>query len=253
MKTIIVVPVSLGSSRLPGKALLAETGRPLFLHVIERAQRSRRGDRVLVATDDHRVAAIARARGIEVRMTSAGARTGTDRVAEATAHDGAHIVVNLQGDEPLMVPEDVDRVIEACAAERADVVTLAQEIREESELVDPNAVKVVMATDGRALYFSRAGVPFRRDPAAFPIGKGAALYHHRGIYAFREAAIRRFAALPTSRLEAMEKLEQLRALEAGFAIHVVMTENHGFGINGPDDYRHFVDLWRTSSVGAEGG
>jgi 3-deoxy-manno-octulosonate cytidylyltransferase (CMP-KDO synthetase) len=251
---VVVVPVSLGSTRLPGKALLADTGRPLFVHVVEQARAAKRASRVLVATDEPKIAEIARASRFDVAITG-DARTGSDRAwAAASGVRDVDVVVNLQGDEPLMHPDDVDRVIDAALdSPAADVVTLAQRIADESEMSDPNVVKVVIGAGDRALYFSRAAIPFRRDPAAHSAGGDAPLFHHRGIYAFRRAALERFAALPTSRLESMEKLEQLRALEAGFVFRVLVTEHLGFGVNGPDDYRRFVDVWRRRAGGARSG
>ncbi|MBI1848826.1 MAG: 3-deoxy-manno-octulosonate cytidylyltransferase [Planctomycetes bacterium] len=254
---IVVVPVSLGSTRLPGKALLAETGRPLFVHVVERARLARRASRVIVATDEPRIADVARANEIEVRITG-NARTGSDRVWDAVSQStDERVVVNLQGDEPLIHPDDVDRVIEeaSVSSPRVDVVTLAQRIDDEAEVADPNVVKVVIGESGRALYFSRAAIPFRRDPAAHPAGAGTPLFHHRGIYAFQRASLGRFASLPTSRLEELEKLEQLRALGAGLTFRVIVTEHYGFGINSSEDYRRFVDVWKRSPVqaGAKSG
>jgi 3-deoxy-manno-octulosonate cytidylyltransferase (CMP-KDO synthetase) len=247
---VVVVPVSLGSTRLPGKALLAETGRPLFLHVVERAAAAKRPRRVVVATDEERIVSIAREARLEVVKTGE-ARTGTDRVWQAVASSDEAIVVNLQGDEPLMDPGDIDRSIDAidAGASRTDIVTIAQRIASDEELHDPNVVKVVVDSFGRALYFSRAPIPYRREPEANPLDGGRVpCFHHRGIYAFTRSSLERFTQLPASPLEAMEKLEQLRALEAGFAIRVLETERRGFGINVPEDYRRFVEEWKRSSV-----
>jgi 3-deoxy-manno-octulosonate cytidylyltransferase (CMP-KDO synthetase) len=219
----VVIPARYDSSRLPGKALLPLAGKPMLQWVHERA-RSCGAAEVCIATDDERIAAAARGFGAEVVMTSRTHVSGTDRIAEVAALRGWNdddIVVNVQGDEPLIPPVVIDQVAKLLAANaRADIGTLAVKIDALAELSDPNVVKVACDVGGRALYFSRAQIPFNRDaPTTVP----AAALRHVGIYSYRVAALRRLASLPPARLELIEKLEQLRALENGMEIRVALA------------------------------
>jgi 3-deoxy-manno-octulosonate cytidylyltransferase (CMP-KDO synthetase) len=217
----IVVPARYASSRLPGKPLLPLAGKPMIQWVVERAQRSQ-ARQVLVATDDERIARVARAFA-EVQMTSADHPSATDRIAEvATTHGWRddEIVVNLQGDEPLMPASLIDQVAQLLAAHAStDIATLAVPLLSSAELNDPNVVKVVADLAQRALYFSRAPIPFERDSA----GAFSHARRHMGLYAYRVAALKRLAAVPPSPLEELEKLEQLRALELGMEIRVAQA------------------------------
>jgi 3-deoxy-manno-octulosonate cytidylyltransferase (CMP-KDO synthetase) len=214
----IVVPARYASSRLPGKPLLLLAGKPMIQWVIERAQRSQ-AQQVLVATDDERIAQVARAFA-EVQMTSATHSSATDRIAEVAEVRGwrdDEVIVNLQGDEPLMPPALIDQVANVLSAHAsADVATLSAPLHSVSELHDPNVVKVVTDLRQRALYFSRAPIPFEREPS----GGFAHARRHLGLYAYRVAALKRLAATAPSALEELEKLEQLRALEHGMEIRV---------------------------------
>lgn len=228
----VVIPARWQSTRFPGKPLALIDGRPMIAHVYERARESGASD-VIVATDDERIAAAARAAGADVCMTAMTHQSGTDRIAEvvrARAFASDDIVVNLQGDEPRMPAAIVRQVATALAAQRsAAIATAASPLRSQAEYLDPNVVKVVTDPAGRALYFSRAPIPWDRDGAGTDRAFAGAR-RHIGLYAYRAAALLRFAALAPTPLELLEKLEQLRALEHGMEIHVVEAA----GIPGPD-------------------
>jgi 3-deoxy-manno-octulosonate cytidylyltransferase (CMP-KDO synthetase) len=203
----------------------------MVVHVLEAARGGRRVDRVLVATDDARIADCVRDAGGEAVLTSPAAASGTDRVAEVARRFPADVYLNIQGDEPLMPPENVDRVVETLAArpDRA-LATLAYPIGPQSAS-DPNVVKVAVAADGRGLYFSRSPIPYHRQ--------GAPAYRkHLGIYAYRAEALAAVAALPPSPLERTESLEQLRWLEAGHAIWVGEAAGDSVGVDTPEDLAH---------------
>jgi 3-deoxy-manno-octulosonate cytidylyltransferase (CMP-KDO synthetase) len=217
----IVVPARYASSRLPGKPLLALAGKPMIQWVVERAQRSH-ARQVVVATDDERIAQVVRGFA-EVQMTSVKHPSATDRIAEVAAlrhWRDDEVVVNLQGDEPLMPPSLIDQVA-ALLGEHpsSDMTTLAVPLHSAAELQDPNVVKVVTDLRQRALYFSRAPIPFEREAS----GGFAHAWRHLGLYAYRVAALKRLAATPPSALEELEKLEQLRALEHGMEIRVAQA------------------------------
>jgi 3-deoxy-manno-octulosonate cytidylyltransferase (CMP-KDO synthetase) len=219
----VVIPARFDSSRLPGKALLPLAGKPMLQWVHERA-RACGASEVIVATDDDRIATAARGFGAEVALTARTHVSGTDRIAEVAAARGwaeTDIVVNVQGDEPLVPPVVIDQVAKLLAANpRADIATLAVKIDALAELSDPNIVKVACDATGRALYFSRAPIPFNRDT---PATVSSACLRHVGLYAYRVAALRKLASLPAGRLELIEKLEQLRALENGMEIRVALA------------------------------
>lgn len=238
----VVIPARYASSRFPGKPLVELAGRPMLHWVHDNARRSGASE-VLVATDDVRIAEAARGFGAAVVMTAATHASGTDRIAEAATRAGwesGDIVVNLQGDEPLLLPRLLRQVAELLARhERADLATLAVPVTSVEEYLDPNAVKVVADAEGRALYFSRAPIPWTRDGADGGLAGqrefGDAL-RHVGMYAYRVGALRRITALPPSRYERREKLEQLRALEAGLRIVVAeCSEPPGAGVDTPAD------------------
>ncbi|HTA65846.1 MAG TPA: 3-deoxy-manno-octulosonate cytidylyltransferase [Xanthomonadaceae bacterium] len=224
---VVAIPARMGATRLPGKPLRLLGGEPLVLHVARRALDAG-ADEVVVATDSARIADALSGRGVRVCMTRVDHVSGTDRLAECVVQlgwDDARIVVNLQGDEPFAPPEGIRAVAQCLAASGAEMATLAAPIDEVATLFDPNAVKVVRATNGDALYFSRAALPWDRD--RFARERLGALadgwLRHIGIYAYRAGFLRRFAAMPPGRLERIESLEQLRALEAGLRIAVGVT------------------------------
>jgi 3-deoxy-manno-octulosonate cytidylyltransferase (CMP-KDO synthetase) len=227
-RAIGIIPARYGSSRLPGKPLADIAGKPLVWHVLQRAGRAGSLDRVLVATDDARVCDAVRELGGEAVMTSPDHASGTDRVAEVARDLDTTIVVNIQGDE-LLEPGSLDRLVEALERDpSADLATLRLPLRD-ADLSDPNVVKVVCTTNGRALYFSRAPVPHRfRDPAA-------RRWSHVGVYGFRRERLLEFATLPPTDLEREEGLEQLRALENGWSVQVVDAEGEFLEVNTPED------------------
>jgi 3-deoxy-manno-octulosonate cytidylyltransferase (CMP-KDO synthetase) len=225
----VIIPARWGAQRFPGKPLADLAGRSVVAHVVERARGARGVAVVAVATDDERIARAAQAAGAQAILTGAAA-TGTDRVAEAARRlsPAADVVVNLQGDEPLIEPEAIETLIGAMAG-GAEMATLARPL-EPGEAERPQVVKVVTDLAGNALYFSRAPIPHRRAGGASALARA-----HVGVYAFRAAFLQTFAALPPGRLEAEESLEQLRALEHGHRIKVADTAYRGFGIDTPED------------------
>lgn len=237
-----IIPARYGSTRLPGKPLLRETGRYLVQHVVERVQEARRIDQVVVATDDERIVAAVESFGGEAVMTSGGHASGTDRVAEVARSIDAVAILNVQGDEPEIDPADLDRLAEAVLEPEAEIVTLAAPIADAATFADPNAVKVVIGEGGRALYFSRAPIPWR---------DGADLSHahkHVGVYAYAREALLRFAGLPPAPAERLERLEQLRALCHGMKIRVLACEREPVGVDTEEDYRRFVERWRGKAA-----
>jgi 3-deoxy-manno-octulosonate cytidylyltransferase (CMP-KDO synthetase) len=225
----VIIPARYGAQRFPGKPLADLAGSPVIAHVVSRARRARGVDVVAVATDDERIARAAERAGAEAIVTG-GAPTGTDRVAEAARKlvPPAEVVVNLQGDEPLIEPDAIEALVGAMGA-GVEMATLARPLAE-GELSRPQVVKVVTDRRGDALYFSRAAIPHRRAGGESPLARA-----HVGIYAFTAAFLQEFAALPPGRLEQEESLEQLRALEHGHRIRVADTGYAGFGIDVPED------------------
>ena len=219
MAAIGVIPARYGSTRYQGKVLADIHGKPMVQHVYERAARSRTLSRVIVATDDQRVLEAVARFGGEAVMTRPSHACGTDRVAEAAAGIEAEIVVNIQGDEPMLEPEMIDEVVELLRrTPKAGIATLMRRIAREEDLTQPGTVKVVADAWGMALYFSRSLIPYPRFGTA-----DFRAYDHIGIYGFTKGALIRFGALAPSRLELIEGLEQLRALEHGIPIVVAET------------------------------
>ena len=250
---VIVIPARYASTRLPGKPLLQVDGKYLLQYVWEQASKSRLASRVVIATDDARIIDAARSFGADAEMTSASHQSGTDRIAELVRAGklDAAIIVNVQGDEPEIAPDNIDAAISLLVDdERADIATLVTPIASISEYENPNAVKAVVAPDGFALYFSRARVPFVRDGIDETADFGAlGIYRHLGLYAYRREALVSFSAAPASRLEKLEKLEQLRALELGLRIKTVVTLDAPAGIDTEEDFRAFVERRRRSGGG----
>jgi len=238
---IVAIPARYASTRLPGKPLQAIAGDPMVLHVARRALAAGARD-VIVATDDSRIRDALRGTPVRVVMTRADHESGSDRLAECVETLGwpdDSIVVNLQGDEPLAPPSGIRAVAELLAQSGAPMATLATAVADAEEFFNPNCVKVVMAADGHALYFSRAPVPWPRDAFAHArerLPTGVTLLRHIGIYAYRAGFLRTFARLPRTPLERTESLEQLRALEHGFRIAVsVAPEPFPAGVDTPED------------------
>jgi 3-deoxy-manno-octulosonate cytidylyltransferase (CMP-KDO synthetase) len=226
------IPARYGSTRLPGKPLLPIAGRPMIEHVYTRVARARGLDRVVVLTDDERIARAVEGFGGDCEMTPADCASGTDRIAWAARRwdaSAASAIINVQGDEPLIDPEEISAVAEHLAAHPEDpVVTLATPAAPE-DMGNPNAVKVVLARDGAALYFSRAPIPYPRQEGGF------APLKHLGIYGYQRDALLRLAALPPSPLERGESLEQLRALENGMGIRVLIVDRASIGVDTAED------------------
>jgi 3-deoxy-manno-octulosonate cytidylyltransferase (CMP-KDO synthetase) len=241
-RALVVIPARYGSSRFPGKALADLAGRPLVVRTAEVAARIPAADSVVVATDDERIRRAVTGAGLACEMTGEHA-TGTDRVGEVAARHDHGIVVNLQGDEPLLDPAEIDRLIRALRDDASlDIATFGHAFTGEAAWRDPNQVKVVAGRDGSALYFSRAAIP-GTFPGADGTGAGAAL-RHVGIYGFRRAALERFLGLERTPLEIAEGLEQLRALENGMRIRVLVTDHEPIGVDTPDDLDAVRALWR---------
>ena len=231
-RTLVLIPARMAATRLPGKPLLDIGGLPMIVHVLRRAEEAQIG-RVAVATDTPEIAAAVKAHGGEVVMTRADHPSGSDRIHEALKQldpEGrTEIVVNLQGDFPTISPGNIRDVLPPLADPAVDISTLAAQIHTEEEATNPNVVKAVGSPIGprrlRALYFTRATAPTGDGPR----------YHHIGLYAYRRAALERFVALPPSPLEQREKLEQLRALEAGMRIDVMIVDTVPRGVDTPAD------------------
>lgn len=241
MMIVGIVPARYASVRFPGKPLALLAGKPMLLHVVEASLAARRLSRVAVATDDERIAAAVRGAGCEAILTSKEAASGTDRLAEAARSIPADVYVNIQGDEPLMSPQNIDRVVEALlASETRGIATLAIPMPA-AEASDPNIVKAAVADDGRALYFSRAPIPF-------PRAGGPAYRKHLGLYAYRAGTLAELAALPPSTLERVESLEQLRWLEAGYDIWVAEAWSDSIGVDTPEDLARVEDFLKKEAV-----
>lgn len=239
-----VLPSRWASSRFPGKPLHLISGKPLIQHVWERCQRCGKLDGVIVATDDERIAEAVRGFGGKAVMTSVAHPTGTDRIAEALrAVPEATHVVNIQGDEPLIDPALVDELAEVISrADGPDMATAANPLAvDDAAVKDPNVVKVVCALDGRALYFSRSPLPYFREAV-----DNLPVLRHKGIYAYTRSFLERFVTWPPSPLERAESLEQLRALENGASIRVLVTDDTSPGVDTPDQAREIERLLSLS-------
>lgn len=244
-----VIPARLASSRLPRKLLLTETGKTLLQYTWENACRAKSLSDVIIAADGPEIAEAARRFGARVFLTG-DHPSGTDRIAEVAREDlsDADIIVNIQGDEPELDPDHIDRLVDSMRSASAEMATLATPIRQRVELEDPSCVKVVRGEAGQALYFSRLPVPFARDESVDDLLADDSPYLlHIGIYAYRRDFLLRLTSLPPSRLEQMEKLEQLRALSAGARIAVDVVEHRSAGIDTAEDYARFVGRCRRAA------
>ncbi len=240
---IAVIPARYASSRLPGKALLEIAGRPMILRVVERALAAENVTRAIVATDDERILECVHAAGFEAVMTRADHASGSDRLAEVAATlDEADVIVNVQGDEPLISPLTIERAVdELLTDDEAQIVTTSEPIVDPDDVLSPNVVKVVVDAGGRALYFSRSPIPYPRDSVnkygslAEALRRDATLLagfrKHTGLYVYRRLFLLEFTAWPQSNLERMEQLEQLRALERGVIIKVVDAAAPSIGVD----------------------
>jgi 3-deoxy-manno-octulosonate cytidylyltransferase (CMP-KDO synthetase) len=257
MKTIAIIPARYSSTRLPGKPLIEIKGKPLIQYVYERV-RSSSVQNVIVATDDERIASVVRKFGGEAMLTSSHHRSGTERVAEVAAALDAPIVVNCQGDEPLIQPEAINQAITPFTQDQSIMVTtLITPLEEEINLYNPHVVKVVVDHEGFALYFSRAPIPYPRNVLE-KAGSGShneieliknvekkdfsGYWQHIGLYVFRRDFLLKLTILPPTPLEEQEKLEQLRILENGYKIKTVVCSTPSLGIDTPDDIERFKSL-----------
>lgn len=236
MNVTLLIPARYGSSRFPGKPLAPINGKPMIQHVYERAALAKGITAIYVATDDERIKAAVESFGGQVVMTDENAASGTDRIEDAITQLGLKdddLVINLQGDQPLIDPITIEQIVSLFERHPGefDMATLGVEITNESELNDPMHVKMVFDNDYNALYFSRARIPFGRDTNDYPA------YKHLGIYGYTRAFISTFAKLPLGRLENLEKLEQLRALEYGYKIKVAISAFDSPEVDTPEDIR----------------
>jgi 3-deoxy-manno-octulosonate cytidylyltransferase (CMP-KDO synthetase) len=235
MKAIAIIPARLESTRLPRKILREIAGKPLVGWVYAAARSSPLLSDVVVATDSDEILEACRSHGWKAQITSSSHRSGTERVHEISNSVTADVYVNVQGDEPLVRPEHIATLLEVMDNPAVQVGTVKTPCPAE-EIHNPNAVKVVTATDGRALFFSRATIPFDRDKTS------PQYFKHLGIYAYRKAALDRFVSLPESSLEKTERLEQLRFLANGIAIYVAETPYDSIGVDTENDFRRVADI-----------
>jgi 3-deoxy-manno-octulosonate cytidylyltransferase (CMP-KDO synthetase) len=242
---VAVIPARFGSTRFPGKPLADIDGRSMIEHVYRRAAACPLVSRVIVATDDLRIATTVAGFGGNVRLTRADHRTGTDRLAEVAAALDCDIIVNIQGDEPLLDSRAIAEAVTPFTDASVQITTLYRRIDNPAELSDPNVVKVVLDRAGFALYFSRASIPHARDPR----GGWPPLYKHVGLYAYRRSALLVVAALDQTPLERAESLEQLRALEHGIRIKAVETAYDSIGVDTPEDLAQVRRLFAAPTSG----
>ena len=248
MKTAIVIPARYASSRLPAKPLLRETGKYLIQHVYERAYESK-ADAVIVATDDRRILDAVESFGGRAVMTRADHPSGTDRVAEVAEQLDAEIIVNVQGDEPMIEPATLDLLPRLLQQDpEAEMATLAVPISSLEQWRDPNCVKVVRDRYGRALYFSRSPIPFVRDGEPNLSKPSSQFLQHLGLYAYRRGFLLGLAKRPLEPLEELEKLEQLRVLALGCRIQVGVVPHAHRGVDTPADYQRFVEMYRRNAA-----
>lgn len=230
-RTLVAIPARWGSTRFPGKPLHLIAGKPLVQHVWERCQECKQIDDVIIATDDARIAEAAAGFGAKYVLTAPEHPSGTDRIAEAANSFPEHrVIINVQGDEPLISPALIDELARTLRDDPGvKMITAAAPIQDEAQISDPNVVKVIFDTQGDALYFSRSPLPYQRNPEAWPRS-----YRHLGIYGFQRSFLFQFVAWPPSRLEQTESLEQLRAVENGTRIRVVLTDELSPGVDTPE-------------------
>jgi 3-deoxy-manno-octulosonate cytidylyltransferase (CMP-KDO synthetase) len=252
MRITAIIPARYASTRFEGKALADIMGKPMIQHVYERAAEAKLVSEVIVATDDERIAAVVRAFGGRVEMTLKSHETGTDRLAEVAARIDSEIIVNVQGDEPMIEPAMIDEAIYPLTLDGSIVMgTLKTRIRTLHDFLSPNVVKVITDKDGYALYFSRSPLPNFRDKwndlkdEAFASGR-LLCHKHVGIYVYRREFLLLFAQLSPTYLEMAEKLEQLRALENGYRIKVVETKHESIGVDTPADLEKVLENLKKS-------
>lgn len=245
-KAVAIIPARYESSRLPGKALLEISGKPMICLVASQASKARNVERVIIATDDRRIVSVVEAAGFEAVLTRADHASGTDRIAEVAANLDAEIIVNVQGDEPLIAPETIERAVGALIAKpSAGIVTTWEPIAQPADVLNPDLVKIVVDANGRAVYFSRAPMPWPRDAVREHGTIKNALLHepsllrsfrkHTGLYVYRRDVLLQFTKWPQSELELQESLEQLRALEHGVEILAIEASTPSIGVDTTGD------------------
>lgn len=239
MKILACIPARYGSTRLAGKVLAKDTGKFLIQHTYERACLAALPEKVIIAADDQRIAAAAETFGAECILTSTEHKSGTDRIAEAVKDIDVEIVVNLQADEPEIDPQNIDYLAELLANNPDyQMATLAADFQNPEQVANPDIVKVIIDSSDCAIYFSRAPIPYDREKSG--VGKLQQYLRHIGIYAYRKQFLLKITALPQTKLEKIEKLEQLRAIENGFSILVGKVKHTCDGIDTPQQYAEFV-------------
>ena len=243
MTAAVVIPARYGSTRFPAKIVASKTGKPLVQHVVDQVKRCKFVRETIVATDDQRIVDSLRPFETHCVMTSPAHQSGTDRIAEVARSLNDDVVVNVQGDEPEIEPWIIDSLIDRLMTSDEDMATAATKFPAGADVNDPNLVKVVTDTRGRAIYFSRSVIPFHRDKTESP---RAAYYLHLGIYAYRRDFLLHFASWKPTPLEQTEKLEQLRALEHGNSIFVMPVERATHGIDTEEQYEEFVRRYKGS-------
>jgi 3-deoxy-manno-octulosonate cytidylyltransferase (CMP-KDO synthetase) len=249
MKIVVCIPARYASTRFPGTVLAQDTGKFLIQHTCEQARKARLPQRVIIAADDARIVEAAETFGAECVLTSVDHKSGTDRIAEATANVDADIVINVQGDEPEIDPDHIDSLARLLLDNPdCPMATLVAPFASADQVANPNIVKVVMSTMGRAIYFSRSPIPYDRDKAG--IGPVSQYWRHIGIYAYRKDFLLKITKLPQTPLEEIEKLEQLRAIENGFSILVGKVGRTRDGIDTPEQYAAFVARYRKTGKNA---
>ena len=245
MKVYVCIPARYGSTRFPAKVLAKDTGKFLIQHTWERACAAKLPKKVIIAADDERIVASAESFGAECIMTSPDCPSGTDRIAEAVADIDVDIIVNLQADEPEIDPANIDKVAQLLIDNPdAPMATLAADFKNAAQISDPNIVKVIIGKNNNAIYFSRSVIPYDREKSG--VGNVKNYLRHLGIYAYRKDFLLEITKLPQTLLEKIEKLEQLRALENGFAILVAEVKHTRDGIDTPDQYAKFVKRYKKN-------
>ena len=241
-KILGVIPARFGSTRFPGKVLALLSSKSVLQHVYERASQSRYLSSTIIATDDERIYEAARSFGAPVRMTRPDHASGTDRVAEVASAEEAAVVVNIQGDEPLIDPAAIDAAILPVVHDTdVAMATLKKKIEDPREIDDPNVVKVVTNHAGDAIYFSRCAIPYARE-------QGGAWFKHIGLYVYRREFLLGYSRLTVGPLERAERLEQLRALENGYPIRVIETDYESLGVDTPEDLERVSRLFEASMM-----
>ena len=241
MSAVVVIPTRWGSTRFPGKAITDIAGKPMLVHVIDQVRKAQQIERIIVATDDERIAQVATAHQTDVVMTRSDHPSGTDRIAEALEDVQADHIINVQGDEPLINPALIDQLAEALHDARWDMVTAATPIHNQADVDDPSVVKTVFDQSQAALYFSRAPIPHQREAHETDSLEGI-YWQHIGLYGYQRTFLDKLVKTPPCALEQLEKLEQLRALHLGGRIKIIPTDELSIGVDTPEDVVKAIHL-----------